>query len=364
MPKRQVEAPDPIEYLSILDEQGEVDADLDPHLSDDQLREFHRMMVLSRRFDERLLRLQREGKIGTFPPIRGQEAAQIGSVACLNEDDWLVPAFRETAAMIWRGISLENVFLFNAGFNEGGRIPEGKNDLPIAIPVATQIVHAAGIAYAIKYRRSGQIVLTYFGDGATSEGDFHEALNFAGVAQLPVVFVCQNNQYAISLPREKQTRSRTIAQKSIAYGFPGVQVDGNDVLAVYRATREAVDRARSGQGPTLIECVTYRLSVHTTADDPTRYRTQEEVARWEAREPLSRLQVYLRRRGILDDDLVREDEEEAGRRIDDAWKQAHGKMQHLGDPLEMFEHGTARRSPYLEEQRENFAKFLEETEGR
>ncbi|MFZ0429866.1 MAG: thiamine pyrophosphate-dependent enzyme, partial [Acidobacteriota bacterium] len=209
-----------------------------------------------------------------------------------------------------------------------------------------------------------QIVLTYFGDGATSEGDFHEALNFAGVAQLPVVFVCQNNQYAISLPREKQTRSRTIAQKSIAYGFPGVQVDGNDVLAVYRATREAVDRARSGQGPTLIECVTYRLSVHTTADDPTRYRTQEEVARWEAREPLSRLQVYLRRRGILDDDLVREDEEEAGRRIDDAWKQAHGKMQHLGDPLEMFEHGTARRSPYLEEQRENFAKFLEETEGR
>ncbi len=363
MPRNQVEVPGSVDYVSILDEQGEVDEELDPDLPEDLLREFHRKMVLSRRFDERLLRLQREGKIGTFAPVRGQEAAQIGSVSCLNTDDWLVPAFRETAAMIWRGASLSDIFLFNAGFNEGGRIPEGANDLPIAIPVATQILHAVGIAYAIKYRKSRQIVLTYFGDGATSEGDFHEALNFAGVAGLPVVFVCQNNQYAISLPREKQTKSRTIAQKAFAYGVPGVQVDGNDVLAVHTVAREATERARSGRGPTLIECVTYRLSVHTTADDPTKYRSQEEVDEWEKREPLIRLQKYLRGRGILDDEAVDGDETEASRQIDQAWKETKAKMDEPTDPLEMFDHLLADLPPYVKEQKQAFERFLQEREA-
>lgn len=363
MPRNQVETPDPVEHVSILDENGKVDKDLEPDLPDDLLRDFHRKMVLSRRFDERLLRLQREGKIGTFAPVRGQEAAQIGSVSCLEEDDWMVPAFRETAAMIWRGASLTSILLFNAGYDEGGRIPEGKKDLPIAIPVATQILHAVGIAYGIKYRKKDRVVLTYFGDGATSEGDFHEALNFAGVVGLPVVFVCQNNQYAISLPREKQTKSKTLAQKAIAYGFPGIQVDGNDILAVRAVTREAVERARSGGGPTLIECVTYRLSVHTTADDPTKYRSQEEVDQWEEREPLSRLRKYLRDREVIDDEAIQADEEEAAQQIDQAWENAREEMKDLTDPLEMFNHLLEELPPYVQEQQDAFARFLRRTEG-
>lgn len=363
MPRNQVETPDPVEHVSILDENGQVDKDLEPDLPDDLLRDFHRKMVLSRRFDERLLRLQREGKIGTFAPVRGQEAAQIGSVSCLEEDDWMVPAFRETAAMIWRGASLTSILLFNAGYDEGGRIPEGQNDLPIAIPVATQILHAVGIAYGIKYREKERVVLTYFGDGATSEGDFHEALNFAGVVGLPVIFVCQNNQYAISLPREKQTKSKTLAQKAIAYGFPGIQVDGNDILAVRAVTREAVERARSGGGPTLIECVTYRLSVHTTADDPTKYRSQEEVDQWEEREPLTRLRKYLRAREVIDDEAIQSDEEEAAQQIDQAWEKAREEMKELTDPLAMFNHLLEELPPYVQEQQDAFARFLQRTEG-
>ncbi len=363
MPRNQVDTPDPVEHVSILDENGQVDKDLEPDLPDDLLRDFHRKMVLSRRFDERLLRLQREGKIGTFAPVRGQEAAQIGSVSCLEEDDWMVPAFRETAAMIWRGASLTSILLFNAGYDEGGRIPEGQNDLPIAIPVATQILHAVGIAYGIKYREKERVVLTYFGDGATSEGDFHEALNFAGVVGLPVIFVCQNNQYAISLPREKQTKSKTLAQKAIAYGFPGIQVDGNDILAVRAVTREAVERARSGGGPTLIECVTYRLSVHTTADDPTKYRSQEEVDQWEEREPLTRLRKYLRAREVIDDEAIQSDEEEAAQQIDQAWEKAREEMKELTDPLAMFNHLLEELPPYVQEQQDAFARFLQRTEG-
>jgi TPP-dependent pyruvate/acetoin dehydrogenase alpha subunit len=203
--------------------------------------------------------LQRQGRIGTFAPIKGQEATQVGAVAALRKEDWLVPAFREAAAAIYRGTPLSDLFIFLAGYNEGGHIPEGQNDLPIAVPVAMQIPHAVGIAYGIKYRKQPHVVMTFFGDGATSEGDFHEGLNFAGVFNTPTVFVCQNNQWAISLPREKQTKSKTLAQKALAYGIPGIQVDGNDVLAVYAATQEAVERARSGKGPRPRNCTGWLL---------------------------------------------------------------------------------------------------------
>src|SRR5437879_9421140 len=181
-----------------------------------------------------------------------------------------------------------------------------QHDLPITIPVGTQLPHAVGLAYAAQYKGDDAVVMVYFGDGATSEGDFHEALNFAGVWHVPVVFVCQNNQWAISVPLKKQTHSRTIAQKALAYGLPGLQVDGNDVLAVYAATKEAVDRAREGNGPTLIECVTYRLGVHTTADDPTKYRSEEEVREWERKDPLTRFVEYLRKKNLLDEGLEQE----------------------------------------------------------
>jgi pyruvate dehydrogenase E1 component alpha subunit len=358
MPKKAIKLPGKIDYLSILNEKGQVDTQRMPDLSAKQLQHFHRTMLLSRRFDERLLSLQRQGRIGTFAPIKGQEASQIGAVAALRPEDWVVPAFRETAAAIYRGTPLSSLFIFQAGYNEGVRIPEGQNDLPIAVPVGTQIPHAAGIAYGIKYRQAKQVVLTFFGDGATSEGDFHEGLNFAGVFQTPTIFLCQNNQWAISLPRDKQTKSKTLAQKALAYGLPGIQVDGNDIFAVYVAVQEAVERARGGDGATLIECVTYRLSFHTTADDPTRYRSEAVVKAWQKRDPLPRLQKYLIDQGLLSKQRLAALEDDIRADIDQAWQEAQEQMEQMGDPLDIFDHVYAELPPYLEEQRQSLKQFL------
>src|SRR5436309_5696418 len=303
MPRTILEPRFHVEYLSILDSDGNLDAALEPKLAPGELRSLLRAMVLARRFDERMVRLQRQGRIGTFAPIKGQEASQLGSVVTLRATDWMVPSFRETAAMIWRGWPIEKILLFFAGYVVGGRRAPDQRDLPITIPVGTQLPHAVGLAYAAQYRGDDAVVMAYFGDGATSEGDFHEALNFAGVWHVPVVFVCQNNQWAISVPLKKQTHAKTIAQKALAYGLPGLQVDGNDIFAVYAACKEAADRARGGAGPTLIECVTYRLGVHTTADDPTKYRATEEVAAWAKKNPLTRFTAYLKKKRLLDEGL-------------------------------------------------------------
>ncbi|MGA6927378.1 MAG: thiamine pyrophosphate-dependent enzyme, partial [Desulfosarcina sp.] len=235
MPRKIITITDKIEALSILDAEGVVDTKLEPSLPDDLLLQLYRTMVLGRRFDERMLALQRQGRIGTFPPISGQEASQLGAVAALREDDWMVPAFRETAAEVWRGRSLESVIMGNNGYSEAATVDPPGTTLPVSVPVGSQMLHAVGIGWAARYRKEDKVVLTFFGDGATSEGDFHEAMNFAAVFQTPVIFLCQNNHWAISIPRSKQTRSKTIAQKAIAYGMPGIQVDGNDVLAVYSA---------------------------------------------------------------------------------------------------------------------------------
>jgi pyruvate dehydrogenase E1 component alpha subunit len=240
---------------------------------------------------------------------------------------------------------MEKLLLFFAGYLEGGQPAPDQHDLPVCIPVSTQLPHAVGLAYAAQYRGDDAVVMVYCGDGATSEGDFHEALNFAGVWHVPVVFVIQNNQWAISIPLKKQTHSRTIAQKALAYGFPGIQVDGNDVLAVYAASREAVSRARRGEGPTLIECVTYRLGVHTTSDDPTKYRSAEEVASWERKDPLARFGAYLQKRGLLEPGL----EEQVDQEIAAAVRAFEATA--AADPLTMFDHAYAERSAALEEQR-------------
>jgi pyruvate dehydrogenase E1 component alpha subunit len=281
-------------------------------------------------------------------------------VALLEKDDLLVPAFREMAAEIWRGKSMVNILLAYNGFNEGGRVAEDRNNVPIAVPVATQTLHAVGLGYAFKYRREKKVAMVFFGDGATSEGDFHEAMNFAAVYQAPVVFVCQNNQWAISIPREKQTRSKTLAQKALAYGMPGIQVDGNDILAVYTAAKEAVERARAGDGPSMIENVTYRMSVHTTADDPKRYRSEEEVKEWEKRDPITRFQKYLQDKGLLDRDAVDSLEKEIKKEIKDVQKEFEQKGKELGDPLDMFAFAYETPPPYLEEQREELRKELQE----
>ena len=356
MPRNTINIPDKIEYLSILNEKGELDASLEPDIPEETHLKLHRNILIGRKFDERLLNLQRQGRIGTFAPISGQEATQLGAVALLRPSDWMVPAFRETAAEIWRGRSLESVIIYFNGYSEGAEIPHDLNNLPISVPVGSQILHAVGLGWAAKYRQTDDVAMTFFGDGATSEGDFHEGLNFASVFQAPVIFVCQNNHWAISIPVAKQTRSKTLAQKALAYGMPGIQVDGNDILAVYAAAKEAVDRARAGQGPTLIECVTYRMAVHTTADDPKRYRTEEEVEKWRERDPIVRYQKYLVDKGLLSEDKIAGIESEVLEEIQAAVDGAEEQMKALGDPIDMFEHAYARMPAYLKEQKEAFAR--------
>ena len=355
MPRTTIDVPHTVEHLSVIDETGKADKSLEPELSNEFLIKLYRHMVLGRRFDEQLLSLQRQGRMGTFAPIKGQEASQLGAAAVLRPTDWFVPCFRETAAALMRGIPMEGVFLLFAGYEEAGRIPDDQFNLPVSVPVASQTLHAVGLAYSIKYRKEDNLAMVFFGDGATSEGDFHEALNFAGVYRLPVIFVCQNNQWAISTPRKIQTSSKTLAQKALAYGIEGIQVDGNDILAVYTAAKEAADRARSGGGATLIECMTYRMSVHTTADDPTRYRSDEEVETWVKRDPLTRFQKYLKKKKLLTDKKISALEDEIKDEIKSAVKNAEEKMKKLGDPLNMFEHTWAEAPPTLSEQREEFA---------
>lgn len=358
MPRKVLELPYQVEYLSILDKDGNVDAALAPDLPAETLLRLHRAMLLGRRFDERMLKLQRQGRIGTFAPIKGQEAAQVGPVAVLRDSDWMVPAFRETAGELMRGRSMESVLLYFGGYDEGGYVPEGINNFPISVPVGSQMLHAVGVAWGLQHDGKDDVAMTFFGDGATSQGDFHEALNFAGVWQVPAIFVCQNNQWAISIPRAKQTAAQTLAQKALAYGVRGIQVDGNDILAMVVAAQEAVERARVGEGPTLIEAVTYRMSLHTTADDPKRYRTDEEVETWEARDPIARFQVYLKAKGLLDDAQIAALEEEIEAEIQAAVARTEAQMAEPVDPLTMFDFTYAEPSPYLLEQKEELRREL------
>ncbi len=289
-----------VQRLRILNEDGSEDRELLPELPDKEIRSLYEWMVRSRIFDGRALALQREGRLGTYASILGQEAAQVGSAYALGPSDWVFPAFREMGVAMARGVPLKRLFQYWAGDERGNLIPAELHYFMTSIPVGTHIPHAVGAAWAAKLKRDPIAVVAYFGDGATSKGDFHEALNIAGVHRLPVVFIAQNNQWAISVPVRLQTAAETLAQKAIAYGFEGVQVDGNDVFAAYVATRAALEKARAGGGPTLIECLTYRMSDHTTADDASRYRKPEEVETWRGKDPLDRLQRFMQRRGLWD----------------------------------------------------------------
>ena len=359
MPKRKISLPAHVEYWSILNENGDLDHDLEPKIPKRNLLKLYRTLLLTREFEERMMRMQRQGRLGTMVPSRGQEAASLGSCYALRKSDWVVPYFRETAALLWRGWKMEQFILYYGGYGEGFYIPKDNNDLPPSIPVATQILHAVGLAWAAKLKGDDCVVLCYFGDGATSQGDFHEALNFASVYQVPVIFFCQNNQYAISLPVDRQTHSKTLAQKSLAYDLPGLQADGNDLLAVYAATAEAVERARKGKGPTLIEAVTYRLSVHTTADDPLRYRSAEEVRKWERGDPLPRFRRYLEEKSLIDEKKIRGWLTEIREEIQEAVQKAEAQMN--GNPLDMFDYTYAELPAPLREQKEELAEFLKMT---
>lgn len=286
--------------VQVLDPSGRTEVPI--ALDREQLSRLYRWMVLGRAFDERALALQRQGRIGTYAPFSGQEAAIVGSAFALQHQDWIFPTYREVLSGIMHGVPISDYLLLFQGHAKGNSSPEAVNVFPIQISIGTHIPHAVGAAWAAKLLGHDAVVLAYFGDGATSKGDFHEALNFAGVFKVPVVFLCQNNQWAISVPRTVQTASATLAQKAVAYGFEGIQVDGMDVLAVYEVTRAAVDKARHGGGPTLIEAVCYRFGPHTTADDATRYRDEAEVARWRALDSLPRLRNFLVSKGLWDDE--------------------------------------------------------------
>ena len=260
-------------------------------------RRLYRAMVFARTYDRKGMALQKQGRLATYAPFEGQEAAQIGAAAALEPNDWVVATYRDAALMWAQGYPWELLFAGRTGDERGGSPPEHVPVMPPSITVGGHMVHAVGLAWAEKLQGTDRIALTSFGDGATSEGDFHEAMNFAAVYEVGCIFLCQNNGWAISLPRERQTKSATIAEKAIAYGMPGIQVDGNDLFAVYEAVKEAADRARSGGGPTLIEAVTYRRGPHTTSDDPNRYRDPAEVEEWARRDPIERVRIYLSEHG-------------------------------------------------------------------
>ena len=274
------------QLLRVLRDDGTADPATEPKIGDEDLKKLYRALVLVRTLDARMLSLQRQGRIGFYVPSSGEEALQIGSAAALRPEDWVFPAYREPGAALWRGYPIDklvNQFYGNAeDLSKGRQMPNHYGDrdinlVSISSPVGTQIPHAVGAAWAMKIRGEPKVSLVYFGDGATSAGDFHVSMNFAGVFRVPCVFLCKNNQWAISVPLAKQTAARTLAIKAIAYGFEGVRVDGNDVLAVYAAVKKAVATARGGGGPTLVEAVSYRMGPHSSSDDPTRYRKAEEV---------------------------------------------------------------------------------------
>jgi pyruvate dehydrogenase E1 component alpha subunit len=311
-------------------------------------RRLYEDMVMLRTFDERAINLQRQGRIGTFPPSLGQEASEIGSAHAVRQSDWLVPSYRDHGALMVHGLPLANVVLFAMGRTPS--LSSAVRALPTSIPISTHLPHAVGLAIAAQKLGRDDVAIAYFGDGGTSEGDFHEAMNFAGVYKAPVIFFCQNNGWAISVPRSRQTAAETLAQKAVAYGMAGRRVDGNDVLAVYQVVSEAVTRARRGEGPTLVESLTYRLGPHTTADDPSRYRPAEEYQDWkESRDPIQRMAGYLLAHG-----LMTPEEDQAIRAAAQERIQAEVEAAEALPPVEpsgMFEHVFKELPPDLAAER-------------
>lgn len=343
------------ERLEILDKEGVLNQELRPSLTDEEIKRLYVKLSTMRVADRTALQLQREGRMGTYAPVWGQEACQ-GSAAALRDGDWLVPSYRELGAMYMRGVPLSLLYRYWMGDEAGNAIPERFRVLPVSIPVGSQPLHAVGVAWAMKLLRERSAALVYFGDGASSEGEVHEAMNFAGVFRIPVVFFCQNNQYAISVARSRQTAAKTIAQRADGYGFRGIQVYGNDLLAVLGAVDEALEGARAGEGPKLIEAITYRFGPHTTADDPTKYRSEQELKENLPYDPLIRLRLYLRGKNLWSDDEEKMILADATQEVEAAVTEAVAGLR--PEPEDIFEHVYSALPSYLVRQKREFLDFL------
>ncbi len=324
----------------------------------DVLLGLHRHMVLGRRFDTQATALARQGRLAVYPSSRGQDACQVGAALALRDQDWLFPTYRDSVAILTRGVDATETLSLLRGDWHCGYDPYEHRVAPQCTPLATNTLHAVGLAYAARLRAQDQVALVLLGDGATSEGDTHEALNFAAVWKAPAVFLIQNNGYAISVPLAKQSAAPTLAAKGIGYGVPSLLIDGNDAAAVYAAVRTGVERAASGGGPTLIEAITYRVEAHTNADDATRYRASDEVRAWLDRDPIARLEAYLRAERLLDDQAAGQLAAEAERFAEEVRNRLNQDVS--VDPAELFEHVYARPTAALERER---ATLLAELEG-
>ncbi|GIO26701.1 pyruvate dehydrogenase (acetyl-transferring) E1 component subunit alpha [Ornithinibacillus bavariensis] len=339
----------------IIDEQGNlVDMQDRDRIHKELVENGYYHMYRIRTFDKKAKSLQRQGRIGTYPPFEGQEAAQVASALALDSDDWMFPTYRDHGAMLTFGADMVRTFLYWNGRVEGCVPPEGKRIFPAAVPIATQILHAVGASWAEKRKGTDHIAIAYFGDGATSEGDFHEGLNFAGVFQTPTILFNQNNGYAISVPFERQTNSKTIAQKAVAYDIPGARVDGNDFFAVYFEMQKAIKRARTGGGPTLIEAVTWRVGAHTTADDPTKYRSTE--IGMDVVDPLIRMERFMKNYGFWDDAYIQKTHQQVEEEIESAVKAMESYSK--ANVEDMFDYVFAEPPKQLLEQRDSYLELL------
>jgi|JRYE01.1.fsa_nt_gb pyruvate dehydrogenase E1 component alpha subunit len=340
-----------IQLLRYLDAQGHVVQEL-PRFAqdDDELLKMFGAMLRARIFDAKAVNLQRTGKLGTYAPCLGQEATHVGVGAALDPTDCVAIVYREIGTLFWRGVRMKDVLMYWGGDERGNDFAGPRHDFPWCVPIATQTLHAAGAAMAFKVRKENRCALAYVGDGGTSEGSFYEAINLAGAKQLPIVFMIVNNKWAISVPIEQQTAAQTLAQKAIAAGIPGIQVDGNDVIAVRDCVSKALDKARRGGGPTVIEALSYRLSDHTTADDASRYRSDDEVAQAWKVEPLIRLRKLLTSRGVLDDAKEQAMKAEYSREVDAAVQEYSNTPKQSTDA--MFDYLFANPPRHLEEQKE------------
>ncbi|WP_435063683.1 pyruvate dehydrogenase (acetyl-transferring) E1 component subunit alpha [Halobaculum sp. EA56] len=345
-----------IETYQVISSDGPYDPEQLPELTDTEFRDLYRWMVLQRVFDERATKLQRRGKLGTFASGKGQEAAIIGGGFALEGQDWIFPYGREAGMLLLHGLSMRDLLLYWRGVEDASRM-EGANVFGLAISIGSHIPVVTGTSWGMKLDDSDAVALANLGDGATSTGAFHEGLNLAGVLGTPAVFFCQNNQYAISLPFERQTAADTVAQKALAYGVDGIRVDGNDVLAVYNAVTEARERALNGD-PVLVEAVTYRRAAHTTSDDPTRYRTDDEVEEWEERDPLDRYRAFLRNAGLWDGI----DEESVRAEVDAEFSEAVEAADSYPerDVEAVFDYVYEEMPPELRRQLDEYRDLLEE----